>query len=328
MRHLAANVLTIMVVLGIALVGTLLYVRALYEAPGPATEERVVVIPSGTGLHGIAEILEDEGVIAYPMIFRLGVRYRGVAAEMKAGEYAIPAGASMEEVASMLTEGRGIQHRITVAEGLTTFEVLEIVRGSEVLEGEITLEPGEGELAPETYFVNRGDSRDAVIRRMMEAQAAILAEAWEARQDGLPVTSPEEVLILASIVEKETGLASERPEVASVFANRLRRGMRLQSDPTTIYGITLGEYRLDRGLRRSELDARTPYNTYMIDGLPPTPIANPGRDAIMAVVDPADTDYLYFVADGTGGHAFARTLAEHNENVARWRAIEAERQGN
>jgi UPF0755 protein len=188
--------------------------------------------------------------------------------------------------------------------------------------------PPEGSLAPNTYFVNRGDSRQALLRRMQADQDRILLAALEARDPELPLSSPEEVLVLASIVEKETGVAAERPQVASVFHNRLRRGMRLQSDPTVIYGVTNGEGALGRGITRADLNARNAYNTYQIDRLPPTPIANPGRDAIMAVVNPVETTYIYFVADGTGGHAFSETLEEHNRNVARWRRIEREREQN
>ena len=180
-------------------------------------------------------------------------------------------------------------------------------------------------MAPNTYFFQRGETRQELLDRMQEAQQAALAELWEGRADDLPLKTPEEALILASIVEKETGLPEERPQVAAVFINRLRKGMRLQSDPTIIYGVTFGKAPLGRGLRRSEIDRKTDWNTYQIDGLPPTPIANPGRDSIAAVLNPPETDFLYFVADGTGGHVFARTLAEHNRNVAQWRRIERER---
>jgi len=218
--------------------------------------------------------------------------------------------------------GDTVLHRVTVAEGLTSHQIVEILRQNDLLTGEITEDPPEGSLAPETYTIERNQSRSDVLKLMEKHQAEILAEAWEKRAPDLPLSSPEEVLVLASIVEKETGIAEERGRVASVFLNRLKRGMRLQSDPTVVYGITEGKAPLGRGLRRSELDRVTPYNTYQVDGLPPTPIAAPGRDAIMAVVNPEDTNFLYFVADGTGGHVFSETLAEHNSNVARWRRIE------
>ena len=228
----------------------------------------------------------------------------------------------MDEVLAMLVEGKAILHKVTVPEGLTSYQIVEILRASEILTGEIAEIPPEGSLRPETYSIERNQSRSDVLGDMAQAQAAVLAQAWEMRVEDLPLASPEEVLVLASIVEKETGVASERGKVASVFINRLRRGIKLQTDPTVVYGITGGKGPLGRGLRRSELDRATPYNTYVIPGLPPTPIANPGRDAIMAVVNPDETDFLYFVADGSGGHAFATTLSDHNRNVAKWRAIE------
>ncbi len=220
--------------------------------------------------------------------------------------------------------GSDTRYRVALAEGVTSWQVVQGLAAAEFLGGEIVEVPPEGALAPDSYEVTAGADRREVLNRMTEVQSARLTEAWENRADGLPLETPEEALILASIVEKETGVAEERRQVASVFANRLRRGMRLQTDPTVIYGITGGEGTLGRGLRRSELDRATPYNTYAIDGLPPGPIANPGRESILAAVNPDSTDYLYFVADGTGGHAFARTLDEHNANVAAWRRIEAE----
>jgi UPF0755 protein len=214
--------------------------------------------------------------------------------------------------------------RVTVAEGVTSWQIVDALKKADFLQGSLETVPPEGSLAPGSYEVERGTERGAIIAEMTEKQAANLAEAWAARAEGLPYDSPEEALIMASIIEKETAVAEERGQVASVFINRLQQGMRLQTDPTVIYGITKGEGVLGRGLRQSELRRETPYNTYVIDGLPPTPIANPGVEAIRAAVNPDTTDFLFFVADGTGGHAFAETLDEHNENVARWRAIEAE----
>jgi UPF0755 protein len=218
-----------------------------------------------------------------------------------------------------------VRYRVTLAEGVTSWQVVEELKQAEFLSGEVAALPAEGALAPDSYEVARGLERAVLIGRMEENQAQILAELWQARAEGLPFDTPEEAMVLASIVEKETGVPEERRQVASVFVNRLERGIRLQTDPTVIYGVTNGQGALGRGLRQSELRRETPYNTYVIDGLPPTPIANPGRASIEAALNPDATDYLYFVADGTGGHAFAETLAEHNENVARWRAIEAER---
>jgi UPF0755 protein len=219
----------------------------------------------------------------------------------------------------------GARLRVTMAEGVTSWQVVEALKAAAFLTGEVEDIPAEGSLAPDTYEVEKGSDRSALLAEMARRQSAILAAEWEARPFGLPYRTPEEALIMASIVEKETGVPEERPQVASVFVNRLEQGMRLETDPTVIYGITGGEGILDRGLRRSELAATTPYNTYRVDGLPPTPIANPGREAIRAALNPDSTDYLFFVADGSGGHAFSRTLAEHNAAVARWREIERQR---
>ncbi|MEM8581256.1 MAG: endolytic transglycosylase MltG [Pseudomonadota bacterium] len=239
------------------------------------------------------------------------------------------AGAEAPEVyAELVASGTPMAFRVSVAEGVTSWQITDALSKAEFLSGEIGPLPPEGTLAPDTYDVTRDAGRASLLARMREAQERILAEAWDERQSDLPVTTPEEALVLASIIEKETSVPDERGVVSSVFVNRLREGMRLQTDPTVIYGITRGVGTLGRGIRRSELRAETPWNTYVISGLPPTPIANPGRDAIFAAVNPDKTDYIFFVADGTGGHAFAETLAEHNRNVARWREIEAERRSN
>lgn len=233
-----------------------------------------------------------------------------------------------DEVPAVYTQTKAkadTRFRIALAEGVTSWQIIDAMTSMDLLEGTVSDVPPEGTLAPDSYEVRPGDDRAAVVARMRAAQEARLAEAWEARDPELPIGSPEELLTLASIVEKETGVAEERRQVASVFVNRLNQGMKLQTDPTVIYGITKGEGVLGRGLRRSELRAETPWNTYVIDGLPPTPIANPGRASLMAAAQPDESDFIFFVADGTGGHAFAVTLAEHNENVARWRQIEAER---
>lgn len=236
-----------------------------------------------------------------------------------------PANEEQPEAITVATDSPDARLRITVAEGVTSWQIVEGLKAVGFLSGEIDEVPAEGSLAPDTYEVEKGSSRTALLADMARRQSAILAAEWEARPFGLPYETPEEALIMASIVEKETGVADERPQVASVFVNRLEQGMRLETDPTVIYGITNGKGVLDRGLRRSELNTTTPYNTYRIDGMPPTPIANPGRAAINAALNPAQTDFIFFVADGTGGHAFARTLDEHNRNVARWREIEAQR---
>lgn len=324
-RHVAANAITLLIVLCVAAAGAALWAMRSFEAPGAHEAPVLVTVPRGASLVAASEALAEAGAISNAAVFRLGARFRGVADAVKFGEYEVPARASMAETLDLLVSGRSIQHRITVAEGLTSREVVALLMASDVLTGEIAEIPAEGTLAPDTWFVARGSSRSELIARMRETQARSLAEAWAMREADTPLRSPEEALVLASIIEKETGVAAERPLVGGVFVNRLRRGMQLQSDPTVIYGITKGEGPLDRPILRSDLERPTDWNTYVIDRLPPTPIANPGRAAILAAVRPEATEALYFVADGTGGHAFAATLREHNRNVAEWRRIERER---
>ncbi|WP_299076142.1 endolytic transglycosylase MltG [uncultured Ruegeria sp.] len=237
--------------------------------------------------------------------------------------------ASEEEIPAAYTEKReeaDTRYRISLAEGVTSWQVVEALKAIDALTGEVSEIPAEGMLAPDSYDVTSGQDRAAVLQAMQDKQQLRINAAWESRQDGLPLESPEEMLILASIIEKETGVPEERGQVASVFVNRLNQGMKLQTDPTVIYGVTKGQGSLGRGLRRSELRRATPWNTYVIDGLPPTPIANPGQASLEAAVAPEQTNFVFFVADGTGGHAFAETLQEHNRNVAKWREIEAEQQ--
>ncbi|GFE66715.1 endolytic transglycosylase MltG [Litoreibacter roseus] len=293
-------------------------------------------LPAGASMAEIMDILTAGG----PSTFRYVVNYiiRNSGAETRfrertpgTGEETILAAfAAGEDVPEAYSEAIAaevpIVYRVSVAEGLSSWQIVEGLKNAEFLTGELIGVPAEGSLAPDTYEVARGTNRGEILQRMEAAQKSILAEAWAARDPEVPLETPEEALILASIVEKETGMPEERGQVASVFTNRLRQGMKLQTDPTVIYGITKGESNgLGRGLRRSELRTRTPYNTYVIPALPPTPIANPGRASIEAALNPDETPYIFFVADGTGGHAFAETIGEHNENVARWREIEAQR---
>ena len=301
--------------------------RALdeYEGPGPLDEETVVVIPPGSSLGAIARRLEDAGVVDDATVFRLGARFEGADQALRAGEYAFPAAVSARDAVAILRSGATVARRVTVPEGLTVKQVAAILAETPGLEGEIDDLPAEGTLLPETYHFSLGDSRADLIRRMQAAMDGALTEAWEARDPDVPLESAEDALTLASIVQKEAGTADEAPRIAGVFVNRLRRGMALQADPTVLYAVTEGSGRLDRPLTVTDLEVDSPYNTYRVDGLPPGPIANPGREALAAATRPAETDSLYFVADGTGGHAFARTLAEHNRNVARWRKIERER---
>jgi len=319
-KSLAANAFMLLIVALMGFGAIIGWGKAKFYEPGPLSEPAFIEVNQGDNLTKVTPRLIEAGVISDEHIFRLGARYTGLDSQLKFGEYEIPAAASMEAVLLVLTSGRSVQYKVTLAEGLSSFEIVQVLLANEILTGEVAEIPPEGSLAPDTYLFGRGASRQSILDEMSASQEKILADAWAVRATDLPIETPEELLILASIIEKETGVSSERGQVASVFVNRLNRGMRLQTDPTVIYGITLGREKLGRGLRVSELQGETPYNTYVISGLPPTPIANPGRLAIEAAANPDSTDYLYFVADGTGGHAFATTLAAHNQNVARWRA--------
>ncbi|MEQ8354118.1 MAG: endolytic transglycosylase MltG [Kiloniellaceae bacterium] len=319
MRRLGGIAVVLLALLTAAAGGAWIYLQQLFEAPGPLTEEATLVVPRGAGLTTIGELLAEAGVISDARIFALGVRLFAEPTALKAGEYAFEPGSSMAQAADLIASGRTLVHRLTVPEGLTSAEVVALLDAAEVLEGDAGPVPPEGGLLPETYHFLRGDSRAEVLARMRQSMTETLAEIWEGRAAELPLQSPQEALVLASIVEKETGIDSERALVAGVFVNRLRRGMPLQSDPTVAFGITEGKAPLGRALTRKDLEQASPYNTYRISGLPPGPIANPGRAALEATVNPAETEFIYFVATGDGGHAFAKTLAEHNRNVAKWR---------
>jgi UPF0755 protein len=295
-----------------------------FTGPGPLDDRKTLVIERGAGLEAIARQLTDAGVIRSPLIFRLGARATGQATRLKAGEYAFPAGVSPQRALRIVVSGKTIARSLTIPEGLTSHEVVALIRQAPALEGKIAKVPPEGALLPETYHYERGDSRAELLARMAQSMDRALAELWPERADDLPYDTKNAAVTLASIVEKETAVPDERALVAGVFVNRLERGMRLQSDPTVSYALTQGEEELGRPLTRADWEVEHPYNTYRISGLPPGPIANPGRAALEAAINPADTDYLYFVADGSGGHAFAKTLREHNRNVAEWRKVRDE----
>lgn len=303
--------------------GAYFYFLHHIDGAGPLPEPAVVVIPRG-GAEAIGVTLAEAGVVGHPMIFIAAVKLTEAAGPLKAGEYAFPAGASLTDVLKLLREGKTVVHRLTTPEGTTSQQVAALLNAEPALSGDIGDIPPDGALLPETYHFSRGDSRAALLERMRKSMAKVLADAWAARAEGLPFATPEQALVLASIIEKETGVAAERARVAGVFVNRLRLGMKLQSDPTTIYAITQGKAELGRALTRADLRVESPYNTYFADGLPPAPIANPGRAAIAAALNPEKHNLLYFVADGSGGHAFAATLAEHNKNVQRWREAKKE----
>ncbi len=319
MRRLGGIAVAVVILLALAAGAAWVYLQQQFEGPGPLAEETVVIVPRGAGLVTIAGDLAEAGVVSDPDIFALAVRLFADATALKAGEYAFAPGSSMQEVAALIASGRTVVHRLTVPEGLTSVEIVALLQDAEALDGEIGEVPPDGALLPETYHFHRGDARADVLARMRQSMTEALAEIWDRRTENLPLQSPEEAVILASIVEKETGVDGERALVAGVFVNRLKKGMPLQSDPTVVYGITEGKAPLGRSLTRKDLAQPTPYNTYQINGLPPAPIANPGRAALEAAVNPTATKYLYFVAAGDGGHAFATTLAEHNRNVAKWR---------
>jgi UPF0755 protein len=293
--------------------------------PGPLTNDKVLFIAAGTDVPDIIAQLEREGVIDSPLMMNAVLVIEGNRSKLKPGEYLFHQRASLREVMDIIINNRQILHAITIPEGLTSEQVAQRLRDNELLAGDIREQPKEGTLLPETYKFPRGWSRSDLIRKMQNDQNRLVEQIWAHRAADLPVRTPFELVTLASIVEKETGKADERPHVASVFVNRLQKRMRLQSDPTIVYGLVGGKGTLGRGILRSELEKPTPYNTYTIDGLPPGPIANPGRAALEAVANPSRTSDLYFVADGTGGHVFAETFAQHSANVARWRQIEKDR---
>ena len=297
-----------------------------FQGPGPLAADTTYLVARGAGVEAIARELEAAGIVEDALLFRLGVRYLGQGRALKAGEYAFAAGVPMRGVVEILAAGRTVVRRLTVPEGLTSVEVATLVDAAEGLSGEAGPPAPEGSLLPETYHYSWADERAVLIARMRRDLDDLLAGLWPARDEGLPLKSPAEALVLASIVEKETGVPEERPLVASVFLNRLSRGIRLQSDPTVVYGLTRGQGPLGRALTKKDLATPGPYNTYLVSGLPPGPIANPGRAALEAVLKPARTNYLYFVADGSGGHVFAETLAEHNRNVAKWRKLQRQKQ--
>ena len=321
---------------GAAALFAFFYFASAIARPGPNAEAKAFVVERGATGASVAAQLEGEGLIHDDFLFRVANRLHGGGA-IQAGEYLIPARASAQDIVEMMTSGDALQHALTFPEGITVSAVMRILEESDVLTGDMPEPPPEGSILPDTYHVQRGMTRAALLQQMRDAHDRAVAEIWAGRQADLPLNSPEELVNLASIVERETGIASERPLVAAVFVNRLRRPMRLESDPTIIYGVCkrfpdrCRDGRLvdaqgnRRVIRQSEIDLNTGYNTYRIDRLPPTPIANPGRAALEATAHPAQSNALFFVADGTGGHIFASTLEEHQANVRRWRVIESER---
>ena len=326
LRHplvIAGNAIITALILVAVVVGSALYVgRQRFEAPGPLAADRVVNIPRGLGIRDIADLLQHEGVIDQPWVFIGGVLVLKARGELKSGEYQFSKGASIADVVSTIIENRVVQHTLTIPEGLTSEQIVAKLLENDALSGQIKEIPREGTLLPETYKFTRGMAREQLIQRMQQAARHLLQEVWEHRSPDLPIKTPEQLVILASIVEKETGKPDERSRVAAVFVNRLKSKMKLQSDPTIIYGLTGGKGSLGRPIQKSEIEQPTPYNTYVIDGLPPGPIANPGRASLEAAANPARTKDLYFVADGNGGHVFSETYDQHQKNVAKLRVME------
>jgi UPF0755 protein len=316
-------IITILLIAMIAVGAGYFYGKQILEAPGPLVEERVVNIPQRAGKRDIADVLTREGVIdVNPWIF-IGIVFAlKASSDLKPGEYAFQKNASLHEVIATIVEGKVVQHAVTIPEGLTSEQIVARLSDNDIFTGSLQEIPREGTLLPETYKFPRGTTREQVIQRMQQAQKRILAEIWERRSADLPFRTPEQLVTLASIVEKETGKPDERSRVAAVFLNRMKQKIKLQSDPTIIYGLVGGKGTLGRPIKRSEIIQPSPYNTYVIDGLPPGPISNPGRASLEATANPARTRDLYFVADGTGGHAFTETYDQHQKNVARLRATE------
>src|SRR6266567_4629735 len=316
-------VITIVLIAMLGAGGVYVYGKQMLEAPGPLQEEKIVNIPARSKTRDIADILQREGVVdVNPWAFMGGVFAMKASSELKPGEYAFQKNASLHDVIATIVEGKVVQHSVTVPEGLTSEQIVARLSENDIFAGAVREMPREGTLLPETYKFPRGTTRDQVIARMQQTQKRVLAEIWERRSADIPVKTPEQLVTLASIVEKETGKADERSRVAAVFVNRLRQRIKLQSDPTIIYGLVGGKGTLGRPIKRSEIAQPSPYNTYVIDGLPPGPISNPGRASLEATANPARTRDLFFVADGTGGHAFTETYDQHQKNVAKLRTME------
>lgn len=292
-----------------------------YSSPGPLAEDKVFMVEPGQSASQIGETLAQNGIVSNGRLFALMAQLTGQRGRLKAGEYAFPKGATMADVIALIASGKAVTYKISIPEGFTSQMAVDRVNTNEVLTGDPAVAPPEGSILPDTYVFRRGMTRQKLVEDMQTAQKKLLDELWAARKPVAVIATPEQAVTLASIVEKETAQPDERPVIASVFINRLEKGMRLQSDPTIIYGIVGGKGKLDRALTRTDIETTTPYNTYRINGLPPGPIANPGRAALEAVLNPEQTDKLFFVADGSGGHAFAATLDEHNRNVKNWRKI-------
>jgi UPF0755 protein len=327
-----SGVFTLLLLVMLLAAESAVFLQSRVDAPGPLVQSKLVTIPKGDSAHEIAARLERDGFVSDRRLFIAGYLLSKMSGwgegsrsvQLKAGDYMIPQAASVRQVIDIISEGKTITYKVTIPEGLTSEQIVERLKADNSLAGEIAEMPPEGSLLPETFIVQRGASRQSVIDKMQAESRRLSEKLWDQRRKDLPLKSWDEAVILASIVEKETGRNDERERVAAVFINRLRHKMRLQSDPTIVYGVNGGKAVWNRPILRSEIVQKTPHNTYQIDGLPPTPICNPGKAAIEAVLNPAETKDLYFVADGAGGHIFSETLKDHNTNVQKWRAVERE----
>lgn len=323
-----SGILTVLLVAMVSAGGLTLLVGHLYTKPGPLTVSQTVVIPKGTSSNKIADDLEEEGVVtsrwAFMINYLVQSRMRPDQVSLKHGEYLFKPGVSIREVIEILSEGKSVQYKVTVPEGLTSQQIVDRLKGEENLSGDVTQIPAEGSLLPETYSIEKGMSRQELLDRMKLKQQQVLARAWERRRKDLPFQTPEEAVIMASIIEKETGRADERERIAGVFVNRLAKSMPLQSDPTILYGIYGGGVQWGKPILQSEKETKNAHNTYQMRGLPQSPICNPGRPALEAALNPSEHGDLFFVADGTGGHIFSATLKDHNAAVANWRKTEKE----
>jgi UPF0755 protein len=319
--------MTIAVLAAVSAGAAVYFGKQQFDRAGPLSEAKNYEVKRGAGIADVAAQLENQRFITDGRVFRMGAKAYGMDKKLKAGEYQIKAGASMREILATIISGKSVLYSLTIPEGLTVEQIWSRIAASEALTGDMPKTiPPEGALFADTQRFAKGTTREEMVAKLVGDQKKLVEEIWDRRAPSLPIENVEDFVTLASIVEKETGQNDERSRVASVFVNRLNKGMRLQSDPTILYGLFGGKGRpADRAILKSDIEKPTPYNTYTIDGLPPTPIANPGRAALEAVANPSKTNDLYFVADGTGGHAFAATLDEHNDNVARWRAVEKQR---
>ena len=320
MKALFKFLFTFLLVTGIAAAGYgWYYAGQQLPKAGPLAQDKTVNIEAGSGTAKIAELLTTDGVLANPYLFRFGAWRAEKNGPLKAGEYEFKAGISVADAIALIQSGKVYQRHLTIPEGLTSYEIVQLVNKAEALDGQVDAIPAEGSLLPETYNYTYGDKRTAMIDRMATAMKGVINDYWPKRTAGSLVKTPLEAVTLASIVERETALTSERPRIAGVFMNRIKINWPLQSDPTVIYALTHGKGKLDRPLTHDDLSIKSPYNTYVVGGLPPGPISNPGKESLIAVLAPEANAYLFFVADGTGGHAFASTLAEHNANINKWR---------